>query len=324
MLSSRLAAFLVLAVCCIEHAKADTYWACVMTCLDGTRMTPLALDNVSPASQCHGDADGCSFMAFTGDQIDTCSAQAPASVTGSDRYSETYIHFDAYPFPASDTCVSFQTAIAKPAAQATSARRLLDSQNDAQAAHCGCKDMIDFIYQEAVTQIPLGGTGGFCDAVFDYAAGRLDKRYCKTKFKNPAGKDLFPFAGKLCAQLVDPVTSAIGDAFKPICEAGVTFIKAESRGDIDLDQVTTWGQDARQTIVKKVEPYVEKICGPIACSDGSATSGCSTTQTQVAGSVATVLQLGSTAYCGLEAVASGNSSGKSHILHDATVAQRSV
>ena len=179
-------------------------------------MTPRALDNVSPASQCHGDADGCSYIAFTGDQIDTCSAQAPSDVAGSARYSDTYIHFDGYPFPDSSSCVSFQTAIADPPAQTASNRRLLEADSDAQAAHCGCKDMMNFIFQEAVTQIAWGAaTGDFCDTVFQYAENRLGTRYCTSKVLKD-GKEIFKFAENLCSQLVNPITNAAGDAFKPV------------------------------------------------------------------------------------------------------------
>ena len=271
-------------------------WACVLTCLDGTRMTPLALDNVSPG-QCRGSADDCeSFRPFTGEQLDRCLDQAPPGVVGSARASPQYLHIDAYPFPDSDTCVSFQTAISRPAGMATSGRRLLEAQNDAQAAHCGCKDMMGFIYQEALAQIPLGGVGGFCNAALDYAAGKLGKRYCKTVITEKGL--VYSFAKKLCSQLLDPITAAAGDALGPVCEAGVNFIREESRNVIDLDDIVLMAQNARQEFVQKVAPYVDQVCGPIACSDGSPTSGCSKAKTKAPGSVATILQLASTGYCG--------------------------
>lgn len=293
----------------LTHVTADTYWACVMTCLDGTRTTPLALDNVSPAGQCHGSADDCTYAAFTGasgSQIEKCAAQAPSSAVGSERYSDTYIHFDAYPFGDSTACVSFQTAIFDPPAETTSTRRLLAADNDAQAAHCGCKDTMQFIYQEAILQIGWGAASGdFCDTVVTFAEGKLGSRYCKSKvIKN--GKAVFKFAETLCEHLVSPVTDTVGDAFKPVCEAGVAFIKEQI--GLDLNAANAELKTDAQAIYQKLTPFVDKICGPIACSDGSSSSGCSKTKSLAANSVATVLQLADTGYCDFAATTSSNSS----------------
>ena len=159
---------LLLIVTCLRSASAEapvsnSYYAVVMTCLDGTRMTPIF--NNQPAQQCHGYAEDATFQAFSDAQVEKCAALAPPGVTGPDRYSSKYVHFDAYPFVDSASCVSFQTAIASPPAQSSSHRHLLEVQNDAQAAHCGCKDMIDFMFQEAIAQIPAQTSGTFCDSV---------------------------------------------------------------------------------------------------------------------------------------------------------------
>ena len=267
-------------------------------------MTPLGFDN-RPAQQCHGYADDATFTAFTGAQLEICASQAPHGVSGPERYSDKYVHFDAYPFPDSATCVAFQNTIAHPPVQSSSSRRLLEAQNDAQAAHCGCKDMVDFMFQEAVAQIPWGAqtSGDFCDSVVKWAENGLGERYCKKNWAKA-----FPFAGKICEQLVDPVTGAIGAAFQPICEAGVKFIKKETGLDLNAENAEL--EQSNRALFAKLTPQLDKICGPIVCSDGSVESGCSVVKTTAATSVASVLSLGSTAYCGFASLTSSNSSGE--------------
>ena len=299
---------LLLLLTCLRSTTAEapvsnSYYAVVMTCLDGTRMTPLF--NNQPAQQCHGYADDATFQAFTDAQVEKCAAQAPPGVTGPARYSSKYVHFDAYPFLDSASCVTFQTAIASPPAQSSALRHLLEVQNDAQAAHCGCKDMIDFMFQEAIAQIPWGAqtSGSFCDSVVDWAETKLGTRYCKQNWAKA-----FMFAGTFCGLLVNPITGALGDAFQPVCEAGVALMKSEI--GLDLDAANTKLEQSNQAIIDLLTPQLEKVCGPMVCSDGSPASGCSVVRTGAATSVASLLSLGSTAYCGFASLSSSNSSGE--------------
>lgn len=165
--------------------------------------------------------------------------------------------------------------------------------------------MIDFMFQEAVAQIPWGAqtSGTFCDSVVNWAETKLGKRYCQQNWAKA-----FKFAGTFCGQLVDPITGALGAAFQPVCEAGVDLIKSET--GLDLDMANTKLKQDNQAIIDKLIPQLAKICGPMVCSDGSSASGCSVVRTKVATSVASLLSLGSTAYCGFASLSSSNSSGE--------------
>ena len=271
-------------------------------------MTPLGLDG-SPATQCHGDPNACSnggYLAFLPDQLETCAAQAPASVTGSARYSDTYLHADAYPFADSAACVAFQSTLSQPASDSTSNRRLLAAENDAQVAHCGCKDMMNFTLGELASQVlPWGTSGDFCDQIVKKAVNKLDDSYCSDKFKTKSNKNLFPFADELCNHLVDPVTGAIGDAFKPVCEAVVQLISTET--GVDINQQFNSAQRDSNKLLALLLTFVDKACGPLSCSSGNAGSGCNAVESAVTGSVAKILTLGSTAYCDFASISSSPS-----------------
>jgi hypothetical protein len=274
-----------------DSQSFGTFYACIGTCADGTRIVP--------SDQGCRTADTCSMA------LDTCSSE-PLKVTIDTVKFKPEDYSDDQE-KARTSCMKYVKDVLNQDNDEDPA-----TEEDQKETGCQCKDIVKFMFEQVIPG-SLTQTDGACNAVYAAAQDKVTSTACskalgtrrrmlKTEsFHDTTSPDTLAesveqkrrlgasnwLKTNFCEAVVDTALAAPGYAFKPLCRSFLQTIKRET--SLDIQEIFT---NIQNKVDGKLDEFAEIACGSQICTGNS--GACQAASSTAAGGMQVLKLIAST------------------------------